>query len=708
MSWLHRFSLRTIIFGSFTLVLVLTMGPTFYLVRTTIESSLSKSLHARGADLARATAERSALPFKKENGLQAAEAIRAVQLSSAEGHVILAALDLTPTATTGIDPDLSSKVLGLLRARLGEEKQQGRVFERTEEPLHLVWNRESYFVFAHAAREEHVDMLGAENRVVVGYAVVLLSNRQIAGVQAAVASMMGLAFFFGIVIFVGLVFLISRWFIMRPLAHMMSVAKRISDCDLSQPIQASGGAEFSQVGEALSRTSENLRATLGRVKGVSESVATVIEQISHTGDVVAKGASTTAQSVDETSSSMEEMLASLKSIAENVEVLATSAEESSASVLEMATTNSEVAENVQGLAASVEETSASIEQMTASIKEVAANIEELSASAGETSSSMNEMDVSISQVDTNANETARLSETVSEDANIGVLALQKTLIGIDKIKDSSKQASVVIESLGRKIGTIGNILNVIDDVAEQTNLLALNAAIIAAQAGEHGKGFAVVADEIKDLAERTGASTKEISALIKGVQDESKNAIEAMERGVKAVEDGVRLGGEAGGALKKISESSTKATQMVKAIARATVEQARGSKSVTNAINRIDQTVQQISTATTELAKGSEQIMRSAEKMKAITRHVERSSQEQARGSKQITRSMENINEMVNHLNNAQKEQTKGSEQVMRAVESIKGVADQQNLSMKELERAIDTLALQAEVLREEARRFKL
>ena len=119
-----------------------------------------------------------------------------------------------------------------------------------------------------------------------------------------------------------------------------------------------------------------------------------------------------------------------------------------------------------------------------------------------------------------------------------------------------------------KTAAIGNILNVIDDVAEQTNLLALNAAILAAQSGEHGKGFAVVADEIKDLAERTGASTKEISELIRAVQEQSKNAVTAMHRGVKNVEEGVRLGQDAETALKKIQESSQKSTHMVKAIAR--------------------------------------------------------------------------------------------------------------------------------------------
>ena len=65
---------------------------------------------------------------------------------------------------------------------------------------------------------------------------------------------------------------------------------------------------------------------------------------------------------------------------------------------------------------------------------------------------------------------------------------------------------------------------------------------------------------------------------------------------------------------------------MVREIARATVEQARGSKQVTNAIGSIAETVQQIATATSEQARGSEQILRAAERMKAITKHVERSS----------------------------------------------------------------------------------
>jgi len=494
----------------------------------------------------------------------------------------------------------------------------------------------------------------------------------------------------------------------EPLARMDAAARRIADRDLGVRSPRLGDDELGRLSGALNAIAESMGGTLAQLKGVTDGVNEVIGRIKKTGSVVAEGVGTVTARVLDTGSLMERMIQSLKGIGQNVETLAQAADESSSSILEMAATNDEVVENIQALAASVEETTAAIEQMTGSIKEVAKNIEDLSATAEETSSSMNQMDVSISQVESNANETAKLSEQAQRDAEVGAEAISRTIAGIHKIKGSSEEAASVIEALGQKIAVIGNILNVIDDVAEQTNLLALNAAILAAQSGEHGKGFAVVADEIKDLAERTGASTKEISDLVRSVQEQSKNAIHAMNRGVKAVEDGVRLGQDAEGALRKIQDSSQKSTQMVKAIARATVEQARGSKQVTMAINRIAQTVQQIASATGEQARGSEQIMKSAEKMKIITKHVERSSQEQARGSKQITKAIESISEMVNHLNRAQKDQARGSEQVMQAVVQIQQVAEAQTYSVQELEAAIIDLASQAQVLRGEMKRFKV
>lgn len=375
---------------------------------------------------------------------------------------------------------------------------------------------------------------------------------------------------------------------------------------------------------------------------------------------------------------------SLRNLSQHIDTLAVSADESSSSILEMSATNDEVAEIITELTASVRDMVSSIEEMTFSIREVASNIDALSLTAEETSSSMNQMDVSIDQVQSNANETARLSEEVARDAELGAEAILKTMGEIYRIKESSQEALGVINTLGSRIEAIGEILNVIDDVAEQTNLLALNAAIIAAQAGEHGKGFAVVADEIKDLAERAGASTKEIAELIKTIQSESKNAINAVEQGAENIDRGVEVSNEAERALKKILESSQKSTNMVRAIARATVEQAKGSRQVTDAISRIAETVQQIAAATAQQARGSELIMKSGEKMRTISQQVERSTQEQTRGGRQIAQAIESINGMVSELNQAQRTHVEGTREALEVIERITASIETQKRAVEE------------------------
>jgi methyl-accepting chemotaxis protein len=476
-----------------------------------------------------------------------------------------------------------------------------------------------------------------------------------------------------------------------PLDGLVDAVKRAASGDkLTVPSQATG--DTLRLYDALAGFADERRKERDEVAAIRAQMGEYESMLEESAQRLESNVQTQLTAADETSRLIAELTGAVHQIATHLEALTHSAEESSSSILEMTATNDEVAENVGELAGSVRETVSSIEEMAYSIKEVARNVDALSLTAEETSSSMNEMDVSIDQVQSNANETARLSEEVALDAEKGAEAILKTIGEIYRIKESSQEAVAVISSLGSRIEAIGQIVNVIDDVAEQTNLLALNAAIIAAQAGEQGKGFAVVADEIKDLAERAGTSTREITDLIKTVQSESKNAITAVERGALNVDRGVEVSNEAERALKKILESSQKSTNMVRAIARATVEQAKGSKQVTDAIGRIAETVQQIAAATAEQARGSELIMKSAEKMRIITQHVERSSQEQARGGRQISGAIENISNMVGQLNASHKAQSQGNQRLLAAAAKIESSANAQQQSLKLLMIAVERL----------------
>ena len=117
-------------------------------------------------------------------------------------------------------------------------------------------------------------------------------------------------------------------------------------------------------------------------------------------------------------------------------------------------------------------------------------------------------------------ETQEAVRTAGETIH-GREVVQKLTLRIDQLIDRAHRIADAITSLHEGTGRINGIVQLIKEVADQTNLLALNAAIEAARAGEQGRGFAVVADEVRKLAERTTASTAEISALVARVQSEA-------------------------------------------------------------------------------------------------------------------------------------------------------------------------------------------
>jgi methyl-accepting chemotaxis protein len=300
-----------------------------------------------------------------------------------------------------------------------------------------------------------------------------------------------------------------------------------------------------------------------------------------------EGAVRQSQSLEETSRAIEGIDEAAGGIAESTGVLVSSVEESSSATLELGATIEEIAGQMEKLFTTVEEISSAINQMSVASQEVSENVGILSSSTEVTVSSMLEMDASIKEIEDNAGLTSQLASAAAEDAQRGKQTVDETIRGIEVIRETVDRAGEAIMELGRQSGAIGKILTVIDEVADQTSLLALNAAIIAAQAGEHGRGFAVVADEIRELAERTAISTREIGTIISNLQEGTQEAVLAMKEGSERVHQEVRRSRASGHALEQIRTSTLKAMEQVNGIVRATQEQSRGSRQVTDSMNQV-------------------------------------------------------------------------------------------------------------------------
>lgn len=212
--------------------------------------------------------------------------------------------------------------------------------------------------------------------------------------------------------------------------------------------------------------------------------------------------------------------------------------------------------------------------------DLSSRTEQQSAALSETAASMEQLTSTVKQNSDYAKHANQLALTAHEEAQYG-----------DKVAGDMVNMMKLISESSQKISDISGV---IDSIAFQTNILALNAAVEAARAGEHGRGFAVVASEVRNLAQRSGTSAKEIKTLI--------------DSAVSFTYEGSKLASLVGERMSRIIHSVTQVTDIMSEISLATDEQSKGIEQVSLAISQIDSVTHQNASLVEESANATKQL----------------------------------------------------------------------------------------------------
>ncbi|MBP2634565.1 MAG: mcpB 6 [Firmicutes bacterium] len=341
---------------------------------------------------------------------------------------------------------------------------------------------------------------------------------------------------------------------------------------------------------------------------VARSIARPLEKLMGAADKVANGdlsGHIEVNGVEEINNLTDAFNAMIKALRQLVSTTSSTAETVSASSEELAASSGEVGKAAEEVAITIQ-----------SVAEGANNQVNL---ADHSATVIRDMVTAITNTSKAADSVAAASEQSERAAEHGTKQIEMAVAKMNEIQQDSDITAKKVHELGEKSRQIGQIVDVITGIAGQTNLLALNAAIEAARAGEQGRGFAVVADEVRKLAEQSETAAREIAGIIKDIQAETIETVDAMDRSGREIATGVSVVATSGEAFKEIYAAVKNVREEVGRIVALTTEQQQRSGQVEDAVHSIADAARLNAASSEQVAAASQEQNASVQEIAAAS-----------------------------------------------------------------------------------------
>jgi len=494
--------------------------------------------------------------------------------------------------------------------------------------------------------------------------------------------------------------------IAAPLEQIGRSAEAMAEGDLTIAIAVERDDELGMLGRSFDRTRTSLGALVSTVRVHALAIAGDAHDLEQESERLAEQADLQRDAVAETRGAIDRVGTSARAVRDNVDTIASTATETSSSVAELDATARRIDEHMDALLETVDASASSIAELSAAVGQIASSADALGGTARSATSSVEIVRESVRGIESNAKTCESLAATTSKSAEDGSSVVGQVVRGMEQIDARFQGLEKIVSDLSARSDMIDEVVQVIQAVVAETNLLALNASIISSQAGEHGRAFAVVAQQIKNLADRTAGSTREIAGAMQAVRSGIDDAVRAVSDGAEDVRRGVGLSSVAGGALDQIRRNADQSGQMVAEIVRSTELQAADMAKVEQAMRALANGVEQIVIGTHEQDKVAGAMLTGVERMRDLARDVKYATSEQSRQSGHMAQAVEEVAHGVHGILDAAETQHREIEKIAEAVAVFRDNTEESRKRAATLRRCVESLTERASQLGEGVGRF--